>query len=228
MGEWLSGLAGGSSISALVWILVALALLVAVLFVLRFLRRERTETFDASGHHRPPRLDMVDAIAIDSQRRLVLVKRDDVEHLILIGGPSDIVVEEAIMPHKGPRAAPQQMRPVRTAAKQQPRHEPEITNGPANGESASPTPQAPATAADATARRNVKPAPAGNFDAWLGKDAKRAGAAKGGEPGHGGVDVMEEKTTRAPKKDTQQPKRTESSIEDDLARLLDDLTDDER
>jgi hypothetical protein len=33
---------------------------------------------------------------VDARRRLVLVRRDDVEHLILIGGPTDVVVERDI------------------------------------------------------------------------------------------------------------------------------------
>lgn len=39
------------------------------------------------------RLAVIEAMAIDSKHRLVLVKRDDKEHLILIGGGSDLVVE---------------------------------------------------------------------------------------------------------------------------------------
>jgi hypothetical protein len=48
-----------------------------------------------------PRLAVIDAAAIDGRRRLVLVRRDNVEHLLMIGGPSDIVVEPNIV-----RAAP--------------------------------------------------------------------------------------------------------------------------
>jgi hypothetical protein len=38
----------------------------------------------------------MDATPVDSHRRLVLVRRDDVEHLLLIGGPTDVVVEQDI------------------------------------------------------------------------------------------------------------------------------------
>jgi hypothetical protein len=38
----------------------------------------------------------MDATAVDSHRRLVLVRRDDIEHLLLIGGPTDVVVERDI------------------------------------------------------------------------------------------------------------------------------------
>jgi hypothetical protein len=38
----------------------------------------------------------MDATAVDSHRRLVLIRRDDIEHLLLIGGPTDVVVERDI------------------------------------------------------------------------------------------------------------------------------------
>lgn len=57
---------------------------------------------------RMPRLAIVDAAAVDGRRRLVLVRRDNIEHLLMIGGPSDIVIEPNIV-----RATPpqQQMPP---------------------------------------------------------------------------------------------------------------------
>src|SRR5258707_4813913 len=42
---------------------------------------------------RMPRLAVIDAAAVDGRRRLVLVRRDNVEHLLMIGGPTDIVLE---------------------------------------------------------------------------------------------------------------------------------------
>jgi flagellar protein FliO/FliZ len=44
---------------------------------------------------------------LDNRRRLVLVRRDGVEHLLLIGGPNDLVVETGIQP----RPAVQPMAP---------------------------------------------------------------------------------------------------------------------
>jgi flagellar protein FliO/FliZ len=42
------------------------------------------------------RLNVIEAAAVDSKRRLVLVRRDNVEHLILIGGGQDILLEAGI------------------------------------------------------------------------------------------------------------------------------------
>ncbi|HTZ01431.1 MAG TPA: flagellar biosynthetic protein FliO [Xanthobacteraceae bacterium] len=46
---------------------------------------------------RQPRLAVIDYASVDGRRRLILVRRDNVEHLLMIGGPSDIVVEPNIV-----------------------------------------------------------------------------------------------------------------------------------
>ena len=44
------------------------------------------------------RLDVIEACAIDARRRLVLVRRDGVEHLLLLTPSGDTVVETGIVP----------------------------------------------------------------------------------------------------------------------------------
>lgn len=46
---------------------------------------------------RQPRLGIVDIFNIDKQRQLVIIRRDSVEHLLLLGGTNDIVVESNIV-----------------------------------------------------------------------------------------------------------------------------------
>jgi flagellar biogenesis protein FliO len=75
---------------------------------------------------RMPRLAVIDAAAVDGRRRLVLVRRDNVEHLLMIGGPTDIVVESNIVrATAGREALPQ--RP--TGAEAPPRIAPMATMG---------------------------------------------------------------------------------------------------
>ena len=50
-----------------------------------------------TNRSRMPRLAVIDAAAVDGRRRLVLVRRDNVEHLLMIGGPTDVVVEPNIV-----------------------------------------------------------------------------------------------------------------------------------
>jgi hypothetical protein len=43
-----------------------------------------------------PRLAVMEQANVDRMRRLVLIRRDDVEHLIMTGGPVDVVIETGI------------------------------------------------------------------------------------------------------------------------------------
>ncbi len=81
----------------LAWYLAAgagvLLFLVIALWILR--------AFMSSGgmlmlKGRNKRLGVVDQAAVDGRRRLVLIRRDGVEHLVMIGGPIDIVIENDI------------------------------------------------------------------------------------------------------------------------------------
>ncbi|WP_159948029.1 flagellar biosynthetic protein FliO [Rhizobium sp. 18065] len=74
---------------------VALALL--CLFIVLWLMRNRASSpFVRGGRNRQPRLQVLDAAAVDARRRIVLIRRDNVEHLVMIGGPTDIVIESGI------------------------------------------------------------------------------------------------------------------------------------
>ncbi len=94
--DWLDGIAGPDFARAVLWTVVALIVLVIVLVIVRLIRSMTFGTFVAGGRNRKTRLAVMDATAIDSHRRLVLVRRDDIEHLLLIGGPTDVVVERDI------------------------------------------------------------------------------------------------------------------------------------
>jgi hypothetical protein len=39
---------------------------------------------------------VVDYASLDGRRKLVLIRRDDVEHLLMTGGPVDVVIETGI------------------------------------------------------------------------------------------------------------------------------------
>ena len=83
---------------------VSLALL-CLFIVLWLLRNRAPSPFVRGGRNRQPRLQVLDAAAVDARRRLVLVRRDNVEHLVMIGGPTDIVIESGIGDERGYLAA---------------------------------------------------------------------------------------------------------------------------
>lgn len=89
----------GSPITFIVAFIVVLALIGVAAWLVRRFAGSRIGANTQRG--RMPRLAVIDAAAVDGRRRLVLVRRDNVEHLLMIGGPTDIVVEPNIV-----RAAP--------------------------------------------------------------------------------------------------------------------------
>jgi hypothetical protein len=74
---------------------VVLALIGVVAWLIRRFASNRLGANTNRG--RMPRLAVIDAAAVDGRRRLVLVRRDNIEHLLMIGGPTDIVVEPNIV-----------------------------------------------------------------------------------------------------------------------------------
>jgi flagellar protein FliO/FliZ len=52
------------------------------------------------------RLDIVEQSPLDARRRLILIRRDDVEHLIMTGGPVDVIIETGIGAKKSVKSEP--------------------------------------------------------------------------------------------------------------------------
>lgn len=61
-----------------------------------YIRRRSPGGLLGQGRQRRHRLQLLDTVVIDARRRVVLIRRDDVEHLLLIGGPADLVIEGGI------------------------------------------------------------------------------------------------------------------------------------
>ena len=96
MNEWIASYVGAESAQKVSYGLMALAALIGLLILYWLIKKLRHGTFISGGRNALPRLAVLDATPVDSHRRLVLVRRDDVEHLLLIGGNTDIVVEQNI------------------------------------------------------------------------------------------------------------------------------------
>ena len=92
---------------------------------------------------RQPRLAVIDAATVDGRRRLVLIRRDNVEHLLMIGGPTDLVVEPNIVRAVGAREVTRE--PSRVATEPAVRATAHIENGwplqPAGEPAATPAPR---------------------------------------------------------------------------------------
>ncbi len=98
MPDWLAQTTGMSQGSAQLLAVVLALLIIAVLIAvcIPLLKRFARTSYKGS-RSRQPRLAIMDAADIDARRRLLLVRRDNVEHLIMIGGANDIIVEQGII-----------------------------------------------------------------------------------------------------------------------------------
>lgn len=148
MNAWLATIVGDTAAPIVGFILLFALVIALLLLVFAVLRRVTGGTFVAGGRNRQVRLSVTDAAAVDNRRRLVLVRRDDVEHLILIGGPSDIVIEQNI------RQFAKQSSRIEPAATASPEPEPKTERKPVEPPRAEPVSPAPQATAPVT-----RPAP---------------------------------------------------------------------
>jgi len=136
--QFISSLFGGegnSLFTALFALGIVIVLIVLGVWLLRLV-------FNASGNiarGRNRRLSVVDSLALDPKRQLLIIRRDNVEHLILTGGPQDVLIEAGIaiddaatQPTRRPvPVAPRRPAPVRPAAPPAPTTAPAALDAPA-------------------------------------------------------------------------------------------------
>ncbi|HEY6381027.1 MAG TPA: flagellar biosynthesis protein FliO [Pseudolabrys sp.] len=103
--------------------LIVLALIGLTAWLVRRFGASRLGT---TARGRQPRLAVIDAATVDGRRRLVLIRRDNIEHLLMIGGPTDLVVEPNIVRAMGREIRePARVGPAETGQ----RHAPAGENG---------------------------------------------------------------------------------------------------
>lgn len=234
--DWLEGVAGPNFAPAALWTLLALVALVVVFIVIRVVRSMTFGTFVAGGRNRKTRLAVMDATPVDSQRRLVLVRRDDVEHLLLIGGPSDVVVERDIRLHGPVRRPPGP--PEQTAAPLEAQQRPRPVEAPqqrrpVQATRTEPRPQAPPPAPIAAAP--ARPAPARPADPGMQppRGNAPAPAAASAPPPAPRLKPIESEKSLISDLDfddigKRKPKTPEISLEDEMNRLLGELSNTKR
>jgi flagellar protein FliO/FliZ len=109
---------------------IAFAVVLALIGVTAWVvRRFGSNRLGGNARGRQPRLAVIDAATVDGRRRLVLIRRDNVEHLLMIGGPTDVVVEPNIVRATAGRdiarePAPRQTQVVESSWPLQPSNEP--------------------------------------------------------------------------------------------------------
>lgn len=113
--QFLSSLLGGSGNTILTSALalgVVIVLIVLGLWVLKFFMK-------AGVAMRPQgrRVQVVEQVQVDAKRQLLVIRRDNVEHLVMTGGPQDVVIESGIPAAERPALAGRRM-PVAPVAEE--------------------------------------------------------------------------------------------------------------
>ncbi|MDN3719915.1 flagellar biosynthetic protein FliO [Roseibium salinum] len=86
-------------VTQVIAVLLALAAVLLLFGLFIFILRRLMGSDPQQNRSRQPRIAVMDSAAVDTKRRLILIRRDNIEHLILVGGPSDVVVEQNIIRH---------------------------------------------------------------------------------------------------------------------------------
>lgn len=92
--QFLSSLLGGSGdtlVTSALALGVVLLLIVLGLWVLKFFMKAGT-AMRSQGR----RVQIVEQVQVDAKRQLLVIRRDNIEHLVMTGGPQDVVIETGI------------------------------------------------------------------------------------------------------------------------------------
>ena len=119
--QFLTSLFGGSG-NTLVMAALALGIVLVLIVFGVWMLKVFFKASNTIGRGRNRRLSIVDHMQIDAKRQLLIVRRDNVEHLILTGGTQDVVVEAGIAVERP------------TMPQRRPLHEAESTDASAAGE----------------------------------------------------------------------------------------------
>lgn len=87
----------GAGFTQAIAVVLALAVVLLLFGLFIFILKRLMGAGAPQARNRQPRVAVMDSAAVDARRRLLLIRRDNIEHLILIGGPTDVVVEQHIV-----------------------------------------------------------------------------------------------------------------------------------
>ena len=71
----------------------AFALVIGLIGLMSYAAKRWRGFGAASGRRQGRRLEIVEALGLDAKRRVVIVRADDIEHVLLVGGESDLKLD---------------------------------------------------------------------------------------------------------------------------------------
>jgi flagellar biogenesis protein FliO len=112
--QFMTSLFGGSAgtlLNAAFALGLVIVLIVFGLWALKLL----TRASERMGRGKQPRLSIVDSAIVDGKRKVLIIRRDNVEHVVMTGGPQDLVIESGIAVAEAPQPERRAQRPAATA-----------------------------------------------------------------------------------------------------------------
>ena len=104
--QWLQSVFGSEGSPIVQYVVIFAVIFTALAAIVFTVRRLTGRSLALPGRTpargRQPRLGIVDVYELDRARQLILLRRDNVEHLLLVGGPNDVVVERNIQRSQRP------------------------------------------------------------------------------------------------------------------------------
>ena len=118
--QFMTSLFGGSAgtlLNAAFALGIVIVLIVLGLWLLKLLTRATGRL----GHANEKRLQVIDTANVDGKRKVMIIRRDNVEHVIMTGGPQDLLIESGIaVPEPQPLRRPMAARAAAAAAPRPP------------------------------------------------------------------------------------------------------------
>lgn len=93
--QFLTALFGGSA-GTLLNAVFALGIVLVLIVIAMWLMKLAGRAGESVSRGRQRRLVVVDSALVDGKRKVLLIRRDNVEHVIMTGGPQDLVIETGI------------------------------------------------------------------------------------------------------------------------------------
>lgn len=114
--QFMTSLFGGSAgtlLNAAFALGIVLVLIVIALWLLKLVGKAGHRL----GRANEKRLQVLETATVDGKRKVMIIRRDNVEHVILTGGPQDLVIESGIaVPEPQPMRRPASRPPAAAAA----------------------------------------------------------------------------------------------------------------
>jgi flagellar biogenesis protein FliO len=114
--QFMTSLFGGSAgtlLNAAFALGIVIVLIVGGLWLLKLF----TTAGERFGRPNDKRLQVVDTTTVDGKRKVLIIRRDNVEHVVMTGGPQDLVIESGIVVPEAQAARRPAPRPAPATAK---------------------------------------------------------------------------------------------------------------